>query len=94
MQDWDDITCKRILSSIVPAMTPNYSKILINDYVTPNRGAHWMQTSLDWLLMAALASRHRTVEEMTDIIESSGLKIVQIFRSTQSVDALIEVELA
>ena len=75
-------------------MKRGYSKILINDYVTPNIGAHWLQTSLDWELMTALASRHRTVDEMTAMIEGVGLKVVKIFKHPQSVDSLIEVELA
>ena len=75
-------------------MRPGYSKILINDYVTPNVGAHWLQTSLDWELMAALASRHRTEDEMRAMLKDVGLKIVEIFKHPQSVDSLIEVDLA
>jgi hypothetical protein len=94
MQDWEDSTCQQILRSLIPAMKPGYSKILINDFVIPNQGAHWLQTSLDWELMAALGSRHRTEEEMKTMIAGAGLKMVEIFQHPQSVDSLIEVDLA
>ncbi|KAK5740539.1 hypothetical protein LTR17_004576 [Elasticomyces elasticus] len=79
VQDWEDETNQQILRALIPAMKKGYSKILINDFVMPDQGAHWMQTSLDWELM---------------MIEGAGLKVVEIFRHPQSVDSLIEVELA
>lgn len=74
-------------------MEKGYSKILINDFVVPNKGAHWAQTCLDWELMTTLGAKHRTVAEHTAVIEGAGLKIVQIFRHPQSLDSLIEVDL-
>lgn len=93
IQDWDDATCTQILLSIIPAMERGYSKIIINDFVVPDRGAHWVQTSLDLELMLGLAARHRTLAEHTAVIEGAGLRVVQIFRHPQSFDSLIEVEL-
>ncbi|CAJ2501183.1 Uu.00g040360.m01.CDS01 [Anthostomella pinea] len=60
IQDWNDEVNSQILRAIVPAMKRGYSKILINDFVVPNQGAHWAQTCLDWELMASLGARHRT----------------------------------
>lgn len=94
MQDWDDETNQRILLSIVPAMEPGYSRVLINDYVIPDQGAHWLQTAVDWELMASLGARHRTEEEMRRVVEGAGLKIVGIFKHTQSIDSLIELDIA
>lgn len=34
----------QILKSIVPAMKKGYSKILVNDFVVPDQGAHWAQS--------------------------------------------------
>lgn len=62
--------------------------------VIPDRDAHWLQTGLDWELMEALAARHRTESEMRAMIESVGLKVVEIFKHPLSLDSLIEVELA
>ncbi|KAK5701716.1 hypothetical protein LTR97_004534 [Elasticomyces elasticus] len=94
IQDWEDETNQQILRALIPAMKRGYSKILINDFVMPDQGAHWMQTSLDWELMVSLGARHRTEAEMRKMIEGANLKVVEIFKHPQSVDSLIEVELA
>ena len=93
MQDWDDPTNQQILRSIIPAMKKGYSKILLNEYIIPNQGAHFLQTSLDWCLMASLGTKHRTEDEMRTMIEGAGLKMRQVFKHPLSFDSLIEVDL-
>ncbi|KAK6845984.1 Demethylsterigmatocystin 6-O-methyltransferase [Apiospora arundinis] len=92
IQDWDDETNIRILKSLIPAMKEGYSKILINDYVVPNEGAHWLQTSLDCQLMSTLGARHRTEAEMRSMIDRAGLKVTGIFRHPLSLDCVVEME--
>lgn len=75
-------------------MKRSYSKILINDFVLPNQGAHWSQTALDWELMASLGARHRTLAEHAALYESVGLRIMGVWRGTYAQDAMIELELA
>ena len=64
----------------------------INDigYVKTNRHA----ACLDWELMASLGARHRTETEHRALYEGAGLKLVGIWRHPQSLDSLLEVELA
>ncbi|OAL52741.1 O-methyltransferase [Pyrenochaeta sp. DS3sAY3a] len=93
IQDWNDEVNTEILKAIVPAMTKGYSKVLVNDFVVPNQGAHWAQTCLDWELMAALGARHRTEADHKKLYEGVGLKITGIWRHPQSLDSLIELEL-
>jgi hypothetical protein len=94
IQDWNDDVNTQILKAIVPAMKKGYSKILVNDFVVPNEGAHWAQTCLDWELMASLGARHRTEAEHRKMYEGAGLKIMGLWRHPQSLDALYELELA
>ncbi|KAI4702930.1 hypothetical protein J4E81_001803 [Alternaria sp. BMP 2799] len=70
IQDWNNDVNSQILKAIVPAMTKGYSKVLVNDFVVPDQGAHWVQTCLDWELMASLGARHRTEEEHRRILDS------------------------
>ncbi|KAL1657130.1 hypothetical protein SLS61_000171 [Didymella pomorum] len=93
IQDWSDEINTTILRSIVAAMKRGYSKVLINDFVVPNQGAHWSQTSLDWELMASLGARHRTVAEHSELYEGAGLRITGVWRHPHSLDSLIELEL-
>lgn len=44
--------------------------------------------------MASLGARHRTEKEHRDLYESAGLKTSGIWRHPQSLDSLIELELA
>jgi hypothetical protein len=44
IQDWNDEVNTEILKAIVPAMKKGYSKVLVNDFVVPNQGAHWAQS--------------------------------------------------
>ena len=44
IQDWNDEVNTQILKAIVPAMKKGYSKVLVNDFVVPNQGAHWAQS--------------------------------------------------
>jgi hypothetical protein len=75
-------------------MKQGYSKILINDYIVPDQGAHWQQTSMDWQLMVSLGARHRTESEVRKMIEGvEGLKITGIWKTPTGLDSLIEVEL-
>lgn len=93
MQDWSDSECTHILKQLVPAMTKGYSKVLLNEFILPNKGAHWALTCLDWELMSSLSARQRTEAEFKSVIESAGLKIVGIFKHPQSGDSVIETEL-
>ena len=75
-------------------MKPGYSKILINDYIVPDQGAHWQQTSMDWQLMISMGSRHRTEEEMRKMVAGvDGLKINGIWKASTGIDSVMELEL-
>ena len=93
MQDWSDAECAHILKQLVPALTKGYSKVLLNEFILPDKGAHWSLTCLDWELMSCLASRQRIEAEFRSLMEAAGLKIVGIFKHPQSGDSLIEAEL-
>lgn len=94
MQDWSDAECIHILKQLVPALRKNYSKVILNEFIVPNQGAHWGLTSLDWQLMACLSARQRTDAEFRALLAAARLKIVDIFKHPQSLDNVIEAELA
>ncbi|OOF97174.1 hypothetical protein ASPCADRAFT_45906 [Aspergillus carbonarius ITEM 5010] len=93
LHDWPDDMCHSILSNLASAMRPGYSKLLINENVVPSLGAHFETTSLD-IIMMSIASGERTEKHWTELIESSGLKIVKIWTVQKGVESLIECELA
>ena len=74
-------------------MTPGYSKVLINENVIPDTGAHWQATALDIVMMADFAAKERTERQWHTLIESAGLRIVKIWTVQTSTESLIECEL-
>ncbi|KAM0801004.1 S-adenosyl-L-methionine-dependent methyltransferase [Usnea florida] len=94
LHDWDDASSLKILSNIVPAMTPGYSKVLINEYVVPDFGAAWPMTSMDWLMMALGAVKERTEKQWRELLQQAGLKLTGIWTYEQGTESLIEAEVA
>lgn len=94
LHDWADADCRRILSNLVPAMKPGYSKLLINENVIPPTNAYWETTSLDVIMMADFASTERTERQWRELTASVGLKIVNIWTRRRGVESLIECEVA
>ncbi|KAI9925332.1 hypothetical protein ASPWEDRAFT_62821 [Aspergillus wentii DTO 134E9] len=91
LHDWPDAQCHQILANIIPAMKRGYSKILINEHVIPDVGAHWEATSLD-LIMMSIGSTERTEKDWRRLLEGAGLRIVRIWSVQRGVESLIECE--
>lgn len=75
-------------------MEPGYSKLLINENVIPDTGAHWQATALDLVMMADFASQERTERQWHRLIEGAGLKICKIWTVLASAESLFECQLA
>lgn len=93
LHDWPDNMCHKIISNLLPALRPGYSKVLINENVIPNTGAYWEATSLD-LIMMAIGSGERTERHWRELLMSAGLRVVKIWtvRGQSGVESLIECE--
>ena len=78
MHDWPDERCRDILRSIIPAMRPGYSKILLNEIVLPNTGCTPFFAAADINMMSILAGMERTHMHWCELIESVGLEVVRI----------------
>ena len=94
LHDWPDEKCAEILANLKPAMTPKYSKLLINEYVIPDTGAHWISTALDMLMMATFSSRERSEQNWRRILEGVGFRIIKIWSPEPGAESLIEAEVA
>lgn len=91
LHDWQDERCQQILQNLRDAMEPGYSKILINENVVPDAGAAWQITSLDWTMMATLASKERTETQWRQLVESVGLRVEGIWTKDPACESLIEM---
>jgi demethylsterigmatocystin 6-O-methyltransferase len=77
MHDYPDQKCVAILQNLISALDQD-SRILIDEMVLPNFGVHWQATQADLTMMAQLGSKERTREQWDVLIQSAGLKIVDI----------------
>ena len=93
LHDWPDEKCREILLNLMSAMTPGYSKILINENVIPDKDAHWMSTSLDLYMMALTSSCERTEVNWGALLDSVGLRIIKVWNHEPGTEGLIEAEL-
>ncbi|PYI01158.1 S-adenosyl-L-methionine-dependent methyltransferase [Aspergillus sclerotiicarbonarius CBS 121057] len=92
LHDWPDDTCLKILAPLRAAMTPGYSRLLINENVIPDRGAHWQATGLDWVMMADFAGAERTEAQWRELLTRAGFRILKIWTGDAWSESLIECE--
>ena len=91
LHDWDDEQCRTILKHIREAMTPGYSKILINEFCIPLKGACTFATHSDFMVMAVNAAIDRTERQWYELIDSAGLKIDKIWTLEPDSESILEV---
>lgn len=72
-------------------MKPGYSRLLLNENVVPNIGAHWETTGLDMMMLTLFSAEERTSAAWYDLIERrAGLKVVKIWDGGKGVESVIE----
>ena len=88
--DWSDENCAKILHQTTQAMTPAYSKILINELVIPDENASLFTTRSDINMMAMLASMERSEQQWRELLGGVGLRIVEIWTKEIDSERIIE----
>ncbi|KAF9767930.1 hypothetical protein IL306_014839 [Fusarium sp. DS 682] len=94
LHDWEDKHANQILKHIADAMEPGYSKLLVHESLVSSVKPLARVTTSDITMMACLGAKERTEDEWRCLIEGAGLKILKIWRPLQSVESIIEAELA
>ena len=93
LHDWPDEQCKQILTNLMPALKPGYSRILLNEIVVPDFKAGWFETSVDVLMMEVHSAQERREKEWRQLVESvEGLKVRKIWDVEGAVEKIIEIE--
>ena len=93
LHDWPDDKCQLILSNLASAMTPGYSKILLNELVLPDQGCSLVAAQIDINMMANLAATERSEWQWRDLVDSVGLKIEKIWTDVPEAGSIIELNL-
>ncbi|KAJ5094248.1 hypothetical protein N7456_010109 [Penicillium angulare] len=77
MHDWPDKEAQAILSNISSVMSSD-ARILIDEVVLPDTGAHWQATMADLSMMFAFGGKERTTQQWNSLVKLSGLRIEQV----------------
>lgn len=75
--DWPDRKCVDILCRTRKAMGSG-SRVLIDEVVLPETGAHWMVTQRDLSMLVLFNTAERTREQWKDLLGQAGLQIEEI----------------
>lgn len=90
LHDWPDDSATKILEDIVSAIEKGHSKLLIHKSFISRIKPLARVTVSDITVMTCLPAKERTESEWGEIIRSSGLRIVKIWKLPQSVESVIE----
>ncbi|KAJ5550319.1 hypothetical protein N7535_001740 [Penicillium sp. DV-2018c] len=88
--DWDDHISRQILRNTVSAMAPDYSRIIIVDFVLPDIATPLMQASLDIQMMSIGAGIERSERQWRELMSSAGLEITGIWNQNPAMESVIE----
>lgn len=92
--DWPDEICVQIMKHTTAAMEKGYSKLLIFEWVLPEKDVPLYPSLLDINMMALLNGRERTESQWRDLLAKAGLKIVKVHKAGEESEGMIEAELA
>ncbi|KAH9906185.1 O-methyltransferase-domain-containing protein [Xylariomycetidae sp. FL2044] len=94
LHDWPDDVARTILGNIGAAMEKGYSKLLIHESLVTDVKPLSRVCVSDITMMACLAAAERTETQWRDLLSSAGLRVVKVWRPVQSVESIIEADLA
>ncbi|KAG6000380.1 hypothetical protein E4U21_005543 [Claviceps maximensis] len=94
LHDWADDKATVILEKVARAMERGYSRLLIHESLISAVKPLARVTTSDITMMAALSAKERDENEWRTLIERAGLRIVKIWRREESVESVIEAEVA
>ncbi|KAE8343044.1 hypothetical protein BDV24DRAFT_129606 [Aspergillus arachidicola] len=90
LHNWSDAKSTQILSRIVEAMDPEYSTLLIDDYVLPDTGAELRAAEMDILMWLHTAGLERTVSQWKSLFRTVGLELIKIWHSPRGNESVLE----
>ncbi|EXL89855.1 hypothetical protein FOIG_16863 [Fusarium odoratissimum NRRL 54006] len=94
LHDWEDNKASQILKHIADAMEPGYSRLLIHESIINSIKPLARVTTSDITMMACLGAKERTENEWRQLVQSVGLNVLKIWGPFESMEGIIETELA
>lgn len=74
-------------------MDPEYSSLLIDDFVLPTKDAQLRGAIEDILMMVTLNALERTSRQYEELLCAAGLKVVNLFAVGANEEMIMEVKI-
>ncbi|KAJ5729287.1 uncharacterized protein N7483_003795 [Penicillium malachiteum] len=94
LHDWSDHKATIILNYLKPAMKRGFSKIIMEEYIFPDRNVRSLSCLTDLAVMVWFSGMERTRQRWIDLLESAGLRILKFWIREGDDLGIIEAELA
>jgi hypothetical protein len=96
LHDWNDEASIKILKATHDAMkdTPDYSRLLIHEFVLPDVGAGVSESMVDLIMMQTCDGMERTESQWHELLKKTGFKVVKIWRADEGTTSVIEAIVA
>jgi hypothetical protein len=96
LHDWNDGPSLKILEATRAAMkdTPDYSRLLIHEFVLPDVGCGYSEAMIDLMMMQLTDGKERTESQWHELLGKAGFKIVKIWKAVVGTTAVIEAVVA
>ncbi|KAL8716055.1 MAG: hypothetical protein Q9225_006262 [Loekoesia sp. 1 TL-2023] len=91
--NWPDDKCVEILTNTAKAMKRGYSKVLIHEWVLPDKGAPLQGSLLDVIMMTLSGGKERTETMWRELLGKAGLGIQKVWVDKIDSESLIEAVL-
>lgn len=93
LHDWSDEKAHIIFDHLKQAMIPGYSKVLIEEYILPDRNARAVNGMTDMAVMVFCSGLERTRQRWLDLLESVGLRVNKFWTRGGDALGIIEAEI-
>ena len=91
--DWATAECKVVLQNTAAAMKKGYSKLIIGEYILPDKGCPLMAAGADLAMLTLHSGMERSERQWRDLLDSSGLEVVGIWPPPGNGDGIVEAML-
>lgn len=90
LHDWPTAICRTILSHIADAMTPNYSKLIIREFILPDTNVPLYTACTDVRMMLLHAGLERTKSQWIKLLSEVGLELGGFWTAERGGEGVIE----
>ncbi|KAJ5915994.1 O-methyltransferase family 2 [Penicillium tannophilum] len=90
LHDWSDENGRAILTHIVDAMQPGYSRLIIHESILPDLECDLPSVCMSIMMMVQVAAFERSEKQWRDLLNSVGLTNINFFHPPGSGEGIIE----